>query len=104
MVQLSPKTCTVRWTGYDRRSGGTSGRHDPRQEPGAVIPPAGICAGGRRATAVPTATIGKCEILLDTHALGCFMKQTSRQMVDFVSRRGAHHGRSKNGALWGAGI
>ena len=23
-----------------------SGRHDPRQEPGAVIPPAGICAGG----------------------------------------------------------
>ena len=26
----------------------TPGRHDPRQEPGAVVPHAGICAGGRR--------------------------------------------------------
>jgi hypothetical protein len=27
-------------------SRGTPVRHHPRQEPGAVIPPAGICAGG----------------------------------------------------------
>ncbi len=29
---------------------------DPRQEPGAVIPHAGICVGGCRATGIPTAT------------------------------------------------
>ena len=31
-------------------------RDHPRQEPGAVIPPAGIRAGGGGSTAVPTAT------------------------------------------------
>ena len=32
----------------DKVSLPTPGRHDPRQEPGAVVPHAGICAGGRR--------------------------------------------------------
>src|SRR6185437_9349862 len=47
--------------------------------------------------------IGKCEILLDAHVLGCFMKQTSRQMVDFVSRRGAHHRKSEKWCALGRG-
>jgi hypothetical protein len=31
-----------------RTAGCVPARHDPRQEPGAVVPPAGICAGGVR--------------------------------------------------------
>ena len=35
-------------------------RHTPRQEPGAVVPHAGSCAGGGRVTGIPTATFYLC--------------------------------------------
>src|SRR5262245_21973140 len=34
----------------------TFARHDPRQEPGAVVPHTGICTGGQPVRVVPTAT------------------------------------------------
>jgi len=36
--------CNMNWSGYGGRRK-PLGRQDPRQEPSAVIPPAGICAG-----------------------------------------------------------
>jgi hypothetical protein len=44
-------------------------RHYPRQDPSAVIPPAGICAGGGpspKARAVPTATFGDSRKAVST--------------------------------------
>jgi len=51
-VPGSPVTCA------QPRTAGTCGclHVDPRQEPGAVVPHAGICAGGGRVTDIPTAT------------------------------------------------
>ena len=45
-------------------------KFDPRQEPGAGKPHAGICAGGRGAILVPTATLTRileCSVVSNTN-------------------------------------